>query len=123
MFAPNSPRLLDMEKAAEFAEVIRGRARIVAVVVNPGDKLIRRIVSNIKPDFCSYMEMKAQNECVLCGNSTAYQSSKHLQSPVPKTLLMLIVTRPPQPSSCLMPARQLAQLARVVWELLLIGHY
>jgi len=51
MFAPNSPRLLGMEKAAEFAEIIRGRARIVAVVVNPGDKLIRRIVSNIKPDF------------------------------------------------------------------------
>lgn len=51
MFAPNSPRLLDMEKAVEFAEVIRGRARIVAVVVNPGDKLIKRIVANIKPDF------------------------------------------------------------------------
>ncbi|MCF6292280.1 MAG: phosphoribosylanthranilate isomerase [Robiginitomaculum sp.] len=51
MLAPNSPRLLDMEKAAEFSEVIRGRALIVAVVVNPGDKLIKRIVSNIKPDF------------------------------------------------------------------------
>ncbi|MBL4616229.1 MAG: phosphoribosylanthranilate isomerase [Robiginitomaculum sp.] len=51
MFAPNSPRLLAMEKAVELAEVIRGRAQIVAVAVNPGDKLVKRIVTNIKPDF------------------------------------------------------------------------
>ena len=51
VFAQSSPRLLDIEKAVELAEVIRGRAQIVAVVVNPGDKLIKRIVNNIKPDF------------------------------------------------------------------------
>ncbi len=51
VFAPNSPRQVTPEAAAALAEPARGRARIVAVLVNPGNKLLGRVVAQLKPDL------------------------------------------------------------------------
>jgi len=51
VFAPSSPRLLTINTASQLAQIARGKAAIVAVLVNPGDKLLARIVREIAPDF------------------------------------------------------------------------
>jgi len=51
VFAPQSPRLVTPDAAAALAAPARGRARIVAVLVNPGDKLLDRVVEQLRPDF------------------------------------------------------------------------
>ena len=48
---PKSPRHLEPEQAGELFEAARGRAKIVAVVVNPDDALLERIATYLKPDF------------------------------------------------------------------------
>jgi phosphoribosylanthranilate isomerase len=49
-FAP-SPRNLDPETAARLARPARGRARIVAVTVDPGNELLDRIMAGLAPDL------------------------------------------------------------------------
>jgi phosphoribosylanthranilate isomerase len=51
MFAPQSPRCLTMKTAPDLAEMARDKTAIVAVLVNPGDKLLKRVVDAVKPDF------------------------------------------------------------------------
>ncbi len=51
MFAKNSPRYLSLELAETLAKQARGKTKIVAVFVNPGDKLLRRVVETVRPDF------------------------------------------------------------------------
>ncbi|PHS28487.1 MAG: phosphoribosylanthranilate isomerase [Robiginitomaculum sp.] len=51
MFAPNSPRLINLNVANELAETARGKATIIAVLSNPGDKLVARITQDLRPDF------------------------------------------------------------------------
>ncbi len=51
MFAPNSPRLVNLDLANQLAETARGKAAIVAVLSNPGDKLVARIARDLRPDF------------------------------------------------------------------------
>ncbi|VAV94084.1 Phosphoribosylanthranilate isomerase [hydrothermal vent metagenome] len=51
VFAPGSPRQVTVQSAQPLAEAARDRALIVAVLVNPGDKQLARIVSDIAPDF------------------------------------------------------------------------
>ena len=51
VFAPQSPRLVTPDAAAVLAAPARGRARTVAVLVNPGDKLLDRVVERLRPDF------------------------------------------------------------------------
>ena len=48
---PKSPRHLEPEQAGELFAVARGRAQVVAVVVNPDDALLDRIATFLKPDF------------------------------------------------------------------------
>ena len=48
---PKSPRHIEPEVAAAMFEAARGRASIVAVVVNPDDALLDRIATHLKPDF------------------------------------------------------------------------
>lgn len=48
---PKSPRHLEPERAGELFAKARGRAHIVAVVVNPDDALLERIATHLKPDF------------------------------------------------------------------------
>jgi phosphoribosylanthranilate isomerase len=50
-FYPPSPRSLAPEVAAELAELARGRATIVALIVDADDATIERIVSTVDPDM------------------------------------------------------------------------
>ena len=51
VFYPRSPRNVSLETAAALAERARGKARIVALVVNADDALLEAIASTVKPDF------------------------------------------------------------------------
>ena len=50
MFFPASPRDIAPEAAAALARPARGRARIVAVVVDPDDDLVDRLARILRPD-------------------------------------------------------------------------
>jgi phosphoribosylanthranilate isomerase len=51
VFYPPSPRSLAPEVAAELAELARGRAAIVALIVDADDTRIDEIVRTVEPDF------------------------------------------------------------------------
>lgn len=51
MFHPRSPRALDAEQARMLSDRMRGRTRLVAVMVDPDDAMLRMVVANTKPDF------------------------------------------------------------------------
>lgn len=51
VFAPSSPRLIDLETAQHLAQITRNKAEIVVVLVDPGDKLLQRLATTIQPDF------------------------------------------------------------------------
>lgn len=51
VFADNSPRKISPEQAAELAKPARGKAKIVAVMVNPGDKQLNKVITHLAPDF------------------------------------------------------------------------
>jgi phosphoribosylanthranilate isomerase len=46
-----SPRHVSIAEAATLAKVTRGRAKIVAVTVDPDDELISRLLAEVGPDF------------------------------------------------------------------------
>lgn len=48
---PKSPRHIEPEDAVLLFAPARGRAAIVAVVVDPDDDLLERIATSLKPDF------------------------------------------------------------------------
>ncbi|HWA30459.1 MAG TPA: phosphoribosylanthranilate isomerase [Rhizomicrobium sp.] len=51
MFHPKSPRALNAEQARMLSDRMKGRARLVAVVVDPDDAVLKTIIANAKPDF------------------------------------------------------------------------
>lgn len=50
-FFPPSPRSLELDVARGLALRARGRARTVAVLVDPDDALLQRVVSAVEPDM------------------------------------------------------------------------
>lgn len=50
-FYPPSPRYITLETACALAPLVRGKARIVALVVDSDDALIDRIAGELKPDL------------------------------------------------------------------------
>jgi phosphoribosylanthranilate isomerase len=50
-FYPNTPRRVDIATAASLAAIMRGRARVVALVVDADEALIRDIASAVAPDL------------------------------------------------------------------------
>ena len=50
-FFEKSPRYVTPEAAARLAEPARGKTRIVAVVVDPSDALLRELADRLRPDF------------------------------------------------------------------------
>ncbi len=50
-FYPNTPRRVDVATAAKLAATMRGRAKIVALVVDADDALIREIALAVAPDL------------------------------------------------------------------------
>jgi phosphoribosylanthranilate isomerase len=51
VFFPRSPRHLDLETAARLARSARGRARIVALLVDPEDELVLDVLEQVSPDI------------------------------------------------------------------------
>ena len=51
MFFAASPRNIDPATAARLARPVRGKAKIVAVTVDPDDETLGRIVAHLKPDM------------------------------------------------------------------------
>lgn len=51
VFFPKSPRSVDVPTAAKLAAIARGRARIVALVVDADDALVDEIASAVAPDL------------------------------------------------------------------------
>jgi phosphoribosylanthranilate isomerase len=50
-FYPPSPRYVSLEQASKLADLARGRVKIVALVVDADDALLREIVARVDPDF------------------------------------------------------------------------
>jgi phosphoribosylanthranilate isomerase len=51
VFHPNSPRALNMEQAKMLSERLKGRTRIVALMVDPDDAALKSVIAAVKPDF------------------------------------------------------------------------
>jgi phosphoribosylanthranilate isomerase len=51
MFFERSPRNIAVEAAARLAEPVRGKAKVVAVTVDPSDAEVDRIARDLRPDF------------------------------------------------------------------------
>jgi phosphoribosylanthranilate isomerase len=51
MAFPASPRNIDPAAAGRLAARARGKAKVVAVTVDPGDELLARLVGELAPDF------------------------------------------------------------------------
>ncbi|MGH7011553.1 MAG: phosphoribosylanthranilate isomerase, partial [Caulobacteraceae bacterium] len=51
MFFAASPRNVAPEAAARLAEQARGKAKIVAVLVDPSDALVDRLAAILRPDL------------------------------------------------------------------------
>ncbi|THD74529.1 MAG: phosphoribosylanthranilate isomerase [Phenylobacterium sp.] len=51
VFFEKSPRYLAIEAAARLAEPVRGRAKIVALAVDPSDAEVDRIAQGLRPDY------------------------------------------------------------------------
>jgi len=50
VFFEKSPRNLDLAEAAALAASARGKAKVVAVVVDPGDVMVDRLAAEVHPD-------------------------------------------------------------------------
>src|SRR5690242_12495682 len=51
MFHPKSPRTLNAEQARTLSDRMKGRTRLVAVMVDPDDAMLKMVIANAKPDF------------------------------------------------------------------------
>jgi phosphoribosylanthranilate isomerase len=51
MFYTKSPRNVSMEQAENLAAMVKGRAKIVAVVVDADDALLKSVMKYAKPDY------------------------------------------------------------------------
>jgi phosphoribosylanthranilate isomerase len=54
VFHPKSPRYVSVEQAAALANQARGRAQIVALVVDAEDGLLSTLLSTVKPDLWQF---------------------------------------------------------------------
>jgi phosphoribosylanthranilate isomerase len=51
VFFPASPRHVDLISGRDLAEQARGRAKVVALVVDASDQLIQNIADHVRPDY------------------------------------------------------------------------
>jgi phosphoribosylanthranilate isomerase len=51
VFFPASPRHLGLDQARNLAAMLRGRVRIVTLMVDPGDAAVEEIVAAVSPDL------------------------------------------------------------------------
>jgi phosphoribosylanthranilate isomerase len=50
VFHPRSPRAVDLQTAADLAEIARGRAQVVALTVDMGDEQLAALADQVQPD-------------------------------------------------------------------------
>ncbi len=63
VFFPKSPRNVSIEDAARLASRARGKAEIVALVVDADDTLIDRIMAEVKPDWLQLHGSETAERC------------------------------------------------------------
>jgi len=51
VFYPPSPRFVHFFQAARLAEIARGKAKIVALMVDPEDIEIEQVINDVRPDY------------------------------------------------------------------------
>jgi phosphoribosylanthranilate isomerase len=51
MFHPKSPRNVDLAQASALAERMRGRVKLVVVLVDPTDEMLGTVIKAVKPDL------------------------------------------------------------------------
>jgi phosphoribosylanthranilate isomerase len=51
VFHPNSPRNLDVSRAAALAGRMRGKLKVVTLLADPDDAMLERVVAEVAPDF------------------------------------------------------------------------
>src|SRR5438874_4504353 len=51
VFHEKSPRNLDMARAAQLAQAMRGKLKVVTLLADPSDEMLARVVSEVAPDF------------------------------------------------------------------------
>jgi phosphoribosylanthranilate isomerase len=63
MIFPKSPRYITPTQAKPLADMAKGRAKTVAIVVNPDEALIDDILTNLAPD---YVQLHGQETPAMC---------------------------------------------------------
>ncbi len=63
VFFPKSPRHVALDLASELAAIARGKARITALVVDPGDELLSSIVTTVRPDYLQLHGSESPARC------------------------------------------------------------
>jgi phosphoribosylanthranilate isomerase len=63
MIFPKSPRYITPRDARPLADMAKGRAKTVAIVVNPDEDLVEDILSNLAPD---YVQLHGQETPDMC---------------------------------------------------------
>ncbi len=63
VFFPKSPRHVSLEVAASLADIARGRAGIVALLVDPDDDLVAAVTSSVRPDILQLHGAETPQRC------------------------------------------------------------
>ncbi|MDP3173868.1 MAG: phosphoribosylanthranilate isomerase [Phenylobacterium sp.] len=69
-FFPASPRYVTVDAAVRLAAPVRGRARIVAVLVDPSDALLDEVARDLKPDFIQLHGPETPSRALEAGRRT-----------------------------------------------------
>ncbi|MXN64797.1 phosphoribosylanthranilate isomerase [Stappia sp. GBMRC 2046] len=78
VFFPKSPRNVSIEEATSLAERARGKAEIVALVVDADDDLIDRIAEEVKPDWLQLHGKETPERCARIKMRTGLKLMKAL---------------------------------------------
>ena len=63
VFFPKSPRHVEITSAIALASQARGRSKITALLVDPGDKLLDVISARLKPDYIQLHGQETPERC------------------------------------------------------------
>lgn len=78
VFFPKSPRNISIENAAYLADQARGRAEIVALMVDPDDGLIDEVVERVAPDWLQLHGKETPERCARIKMRTGLKLMKAL---------------------------------------------
>ena len=85
-FFPKSPRYLEPEAAARLAAPARGRAKIVAVTVDPDDALLDRLLAVLHPDLIQLHGRESPSRAAAVAARTGVEVIKALPVSEPSDL-------------------------------------